>query len=288
MAFDTTRLVQQITLKGALPDGYFADQELLNIAYDVLLSEIVPLVLSKREEYYVKEADYAITANKARYEIPTRAIGNQLREVKWITSTTQWHIDRIDPRYTYRTDSGTPYRFYVQNNDIVLWPTPSTTQDTLRLTYFFRPSKLVPVSETAQVTVINGSVITLSSIPSGWTASDLFDITKGSGGYENLGFDLAVSSVDTNSNEITFTSTLPSTLAVGDWVSLAEETAWPYIPREAQIALIQGSVAGCLESLGDPAYAVSAQKFEQQKAILEKMLAIRIEGQMKSFKTRVL
>lgn len=288
MAFDTTRLVQQITLKGALPDGYFADQELLNIAYDVLLSEIVPLVLSKREEYYVKEADYAITANKARYEIPTRAIGNQLREVKWITSTTQWHIDRIDPRYTYRTDSGTPYRFYVQNNDIVLWPTPSTTQDTLRLTYFFRPSKLVPVSETAQVTVINGSVITLSSIPSGWTASDLFDITKGSGGYENLGFDLSVSSVDTNSNEITFTSTLPGTLAVGDWVSLAEETAWAYIPREAQIALIQGAVAGCLESLGDPAYAVSAQKFEQQKTILEKMLAIRIEGQMKSFKTRVL
>lgn len=288
MAFDTTRLVQQITLKGALPDGYFADQELLNIAYDVLLSEIVPLVLSKREEYYVKEADYAITANKARYEIPTRAIGNQLREVKWITSTTQWHIDRIDPRYTYRTDSGTPYRFYVQNNDIVLWPTPSTTQDTLRLTYFFRPSKLVPVSEAAQVTVINGSILTLSSIPTGWTASDLFDITKGSGGYENIGFDLAVSSVDTNANTLTFTSTLPSTLAVGDWVSLAEETAWAYIPREAQIALIQGAVAGCLESLGDPAYAVSAQKFEQQKAILEKMLAIRIEGQMKSFKTRVL
>jgi len=288
MAFDTSRLVQQITLKGALPDGYFADQELLDIAYDVLLSEIVPLVLSKREEYYVKVANYAITANQEKYEIPARALGNQLREVKWVTSTTQWHIDRIDPRYTYRSDSGTPYRFYVQNNDIILWPTPAVTQDTLRLTYFFRPSKLVPVAETAQITVINGSILTLSSIPTGWATTDLFDITKGSGGYENLGFDLAVSAIDTNANTLTFTSTLPADLAVGDYVSLTEETCWPYLPREAQIALIQGSVAGCLESLGDPAYAVSAQKFEQQKAILEKMLAIRIEGQMKSFGTRVL
>lgn len=288
MAFDTTRLVQQITLKGALPDGYFADQELLDIAYDHLLSEIVPLVLSKREEYYVRELDYAVQANKAKYDIPSRAIGNQLREVRWQTGNYIKHMERIDPRFADRSEDGQFYRFYLQNNDVVIYPTPKYSTDTLKLTYFFRPSKLVPVAETAQVSIINGSVITLSSLPVNWTSSDLFDITKGSGGYENLGFDLAVSSVDPNSNEITFTSALPSDLQVGDWVSLAEETCWPYLPREAQIALIHLSVAGCLESLGDPAYAVAAQKAEQQKAILEKMLAIRIEGQMKSFGTRVL
>lgn len=288
MAFDTSRLVQQITLKGALPDGYFADQELLNIAYDVLLSEIVPLVLSKREEYYVREKDYSIVYNQTKYAIPARAMGGQLREVCVDDGNFKRHLERLDPRYADKRDVGLYYKFYLQNNDVVLYPTPKNTQDTLKLTYFFRPSKLVPVSETAQVTVINGSVLTLSSIPTGWTASNLFDITKGSGGYENLDFDLSVSAVDTNANTLTFVSTLPSTLAVGDWVSLAEESSWPYMPQEAQIALIQGSVAGCLESMGDPAYAVSAQKFEQQKAILEKMLSTRIEGQMKSFRTRVL
>lgn len=288
MAFDTSRLVQQITLKGALPDGYFADQELLDIAYDVLISEIVPLVLSKREEYYVKEQDYPVVFNKTKYPIPVRAIGNQLREVRWLSGNYIKHMERIDPRFADRNEDGQFYRFYVQNNDIVIYPAPKNAADTLKLTYFFRPSKLVPVAECAQISQINGSVITLSSLPASWSTSDLFDITKGSGGYENLGFDLSVSTVDSNSNELTFVSTLPSEIAVGDWVSLAEETCWPYLPREAQIALIHLSVAGCLESLGDPAYAVAAQKAEQQKAILEKMLAIRIEGQMKSFGTRVL
>lgn len=288
MAFDTSRLVQQITLKGALPDGYFADQELLDIAYDVLLGEIVPLVLSKREEYYVRELDYPVVANQAKYSIPHRAIGNQLREVRWETGNYIKHMERIDPRFADKREDGQFYRFYVQNNDLVIYPAPKASSDTLKLTYFFRPSKLVPVAETAQISVINGNILTVSSLPSSWSTSDLFDITKGSGGYENLGFDLSVSTVDSNSNELTFTSTLPSDLQVGDWLSLAEETCWPYLPREAQVALIHLSVAGCLESLGDPAYAVAAQKAEQQKAILEKMLAIRIEGQMKSFGTRVL
>lgn len=288
MAFDTTRLVQQITLKGSLPDGRFADQELLDLAYDVLLSELVPLVLSKREEYYVREFDYAIMANQVKYPIPKRAIGNQLREVCVDDGNFKRHLERLDPRYADKRDVGLWYKFYLQNNDICLYPTPTNSQDTLKLTYFFRPSKLVPVSETAQITVINGSILTLSAIPTGWTASDLFDITKGSGGYENTGFDLSVSAVDTNANTLSFTSSLPSTLAVGDWVSLAEESSFPYLPQEAQIALVQGAVAVCLESLSDPAYGVSAQKFEQQKAVLEKMLSTRIEGQMKSFRTRVL
>jgi hypothetical protein len=60
------------------------------------------------------------------------------------------------------------------------------------------------------------------------------------------------------------------------------------MPQEAQIALIHGTVVGCLESLGDPAVAVSQQKFAEQKAYLERLLSTRIEGQMKSFRTRVL
>jgi hypothetical protein len=289
-AFDTTRIVDQVTVKGALPDGYFQDQTILDIAYDVLLSEITPLIMFRREEYYVKSIDYAITANQNAYAIPDRAIGMGLREVKWISGNRNFHIERMDPRYADRSDASWLYRFYLENNNVILWPTPSNTQDTLKLSYFFRPSKLVPVSECAKITNINTSTktLTLASLPNNWSISESFDLIKGKGGYEVIDFSLTASAVSSVSNTITFVADLPSTIAVGDYVSLAGESCFPYMPQEAQIALIHGTVVGCLESLGDPAVAVSAQKFAEQKAYLERLLSVRIEGQMKSFRTRVL
>lgn len=285
--FDTTRLVQQVTIKGALPDGYFADQEILNMAYDCLLGDIVPLIIDRKEEYYVKEKEYPITAQQSRYAIPNRAMGGQLRLVQWVDGNQIRYLERTDPRWADRADTGDFFKFYLQNNDVILWPTPNSTNKTLKLTYFFRPSKLVPVSECAQITVINGSTITVSAIPTGWTTAETFDFTKGSGGYENIDFDYSINAISTVSNTLTFVAAPPSLLQVGDWISLSGESCFPYMPQEAQISLIHSTVAACLESLGDPAFAVAQQRTEQQKAILERMLSVRIEGQMKSFRTRV-
>ncbi len=288
--FSSDRIVQQVTIKAALADGSYANQEILNLAYDVLLSEITPLILNRREEYYVKTKNYNITANQNAYEIPDRAIGMGLREVKWINANRNVHLERIDPRYADRNDPQWIYKFYLENNNVILWPTPSTTQDTLRLTYFFRPSKLVPLAECAKISVIDTATktVTLASLPTGWSISNLFDFVKGKGGYETIDFDYTATTVDTNANTITFVADLPSTLAVGDYVSLAGESCFPYMPQEAQIALIHGTVVACLESMSDPAVAVAQQKFNEQKAFLERMLSTRIEGQPKSFRTRVL
>lgn len=285
--FDTTRLVQQVTIKGALPDGYFTDQEILNMAYDSLLGDIVPLIIDRKEEYYVREKEYTITAQQKRYTIPDRAMGGQLRLVQWIDGNQIRYLERIDPRWADRADTGDFYKFYLQNNDVVLWPTPNSTGKTLKLTYFFRPSKLVPVSECAQITVINGNTITVSAIPTGWTTAETFDFTKGTGSYENIDFGYSINAISTVSNTLTFVATPPAALQVGDWISLADESCFPYMPKEAQISLIHSTVSSCLESMGDPAFAVAQQRTEQQKAILERMLSIRIEGQMKSFRTRV-
>lgn len=289
-AFDTDRIVQQITIKGALPDGYFADQELLNLAYDCLLAEITPLILNKREEYYVRQIDYPIVANQASYAIPHRSIGMQLREVKWVSGNYLRHLERIDPRYADRSDLGQPYRFYLENNNVVLWPKPSATQDVLRLSYFFRPSRLVPVSECGKIIAFDPALktITVGSLPVGWSISNEFDLIKGKGGYEVTAFDQVATNVDSIANTITFTDDLPSTLAINDYVALAEESCFPYMPQEAQIALIHGTVCSCLESMGDPALGASLQKFAEQKAFIERMLATRIEGQPKSFRTAVL
>jgi hypothetical protein len=283
--FDTTRLVDQITIKGCLADGSYTTQEILDLAYDALLSEIVPLVVLRREEFYVRTIDISIVSGKADYDIPYRALGGTLREVKLVNSNNFFHIERIDPKKIDRTHTGQPYRFYVQGNKIYLHPEPTDTTFTLRLSYFLRPSRLVPTSECGQISAINGQTLTIT-LPDSWEVSNTFDIVKGKPGYDILGMDLAINAI--SGSDITFTSDLPSDIAVGDWVCLAEETCFPFLPPEGHIALIQCATTAALEAIGDPAQAQSQAKAEYQKKVFESLISVRIQGQPKSFGTRVL
>ena len=115
MAFDTARLLEQIKIKGCLPTGRFEDEELLDLAYDVMLSEIVPLVIGVREEYYCKTASESIVANTATIAIHTRAITGGLREVKLIDAagTTLTDLERIDLEDLTNETTGTPEQFYL-------------------------------------------------------------------------------------------------------------------------------------------------------------------------------
>jgi hypothetical protein len=285
--FNTQRLVDQIKVKGCLADGSYSDQEILDLAYDAMLSELVPLIVLRREEYYVRTEDFQIVAGKAAYDIPYRAIGGTLREVKLINDNNSFHIERIDPKKIDRTHTGQPYRFYVQGNNIILHPEPTDATFTLRLSYFLRPSRFVPSAECGQITAINGQIVT-ATLPDTWSVDSVFDLVKGKPGYDILDKDLTISAIDTGLSTLTFSGTLPSDLAVGDWVCLAEETCFPFLPPEGHIALIQCATTAALEALGDPAQQLSAQKAELQKKVFESLISVRIQGQPKSFGTRVL
>lgn len=288
MAFDTTRLVAQMTLKGALPDGRFEDQDLLDLAYDCLLSELVPAVLSAREEYYVTFQDVAVTANVARIPVPARAMNGVLREVKLVKLSGQVvDLDRIDLEDVGSTTPGTPQAFYLEGNSIVLHPTPDATSgDVVRLYFFLRPSKLVTVAECAIITAINGNVLSVTP-PTGWSTGNTFDLVRGRAHFDVLGMDLAADTVDGSS--ITFTEDVPTTLQVGDYVALAEETCFPFLPPEGHVALVQAGVTSALESMGDAqSAATSAAKTASLIQSFKSVLSVRIQGAPKQLGTSLL
>lgn len=287
MAFDTARLVEQIKIKGCLPTGRFEDQELLDIAYDVMLSEMVPDIIGIREEYFVKTHDAAIIAAQSDYQIHYRAIGGTLREVKVINGSDVTNIERTDVERIRNVTTGTPEYFYVLGNDLILFPTPASTSGTLRQYYYIRPSKFVPVSETGAITAINTATNTVTlTIPTGWTTANTFDLVRGRAHYDIMSIDLAASAV--SGSTITFTSSLPASLVVGDYVTLSQETCFPFMPSEGHVALIQSSVAAVLESMGDPAAPAVAQKAQMLKDNFKKVLGVRIQGAPKRLQTRVL
>lgn len=284
--FDTTRLLDQVTLKATLPDGRFTNQEILDLASDALISEIAPLMISAREEYYVRAATYSVVAGTASYEVPPRALGGSLRLVTLTIADQVTKLDRIEPEDLTTTKTGKPEYFYMQGDNVVLYPTPDAAYGTLTLQYFTRPNSLVEPTSCAQITAINGNVLT-ASIPTTWTTADTFDIVRGTSGFSLKGLDLAASQV--NPTDITITGTLPSDVAVGDWISLAGEACFPYAPSDAHQLLVQLTVVSCLEALGDqtnlgPAMARAQALKEGLKAIVPN----RVQGSPRKFRVSLI
>lgn len=290
-AFTTTDLITSIRGRGAIPSSNTAsnnnsDVGLLRIASEELLIKLLPMLLSTRSEFYAYIKDYAITINQADYEIPSRASGMVLRDVQVVDGTSISSLSSIDSEHLSTTSSGTPVGFYLKHNQVVLYPTPSSTSGTLRLRYFLRPSKLVRPSDAAQVSAINAatSAVTVTSIPAGFTTAFTYDLIKKSVPYAPLAIDQTPVSVV--STVITFSS-LPSGLAVGDWIAFSDETPIPQIPQEFQAVLAQMTAVKYLEAAGDREGSAAAWKnLQQDMDSALKMITPRVVGERKIVRSR--
>jgi hypothetical protein len=285
ISYDNDSLVEQIKIKGSIPDGRFSDQELLDLAYIQLLSVIYPLIISMREEFFLWDYDQAVTASQSAYPIFERALGDGLREAKLVIGAEIRDLARIDPQDITSTATGDPECFYLKANDMVLYPTPGTTSGTLRQTAYLSPGRLVPLAEVAEILTIDRTTdtVTIGTLPTGWTTANSFDFHKGSGGYQDLGLGYTGSLVTTT---MTFTSDLPTTLAVGDYLALEGEAGFPQVSKAAQALLVQSTVTTALKAMGhNEASAISDALEKSLAGALAVVMAPRIQGAPRRFRT---
>jgi hypothetical protein len=168
---------------------------------------------------------------------------------------------------------GQPNSYYIQGNNVVLTTAPSS--GTLRVTYYRRPNRVVATTAVGEITAIAGNTITISAAPSTFTTSVTYDFVKGKPGFDTLGEDYAASSAGVS---MVFSSDVPASLAVGDYVCLSQESPIAQIPVELQPLLSERTTATVLHALGDPkadaAYRVAS---DMEKRIL-KLISPRTEG----------
>jgi hypothetical protein len=283
-AFTTTYLLESLKRRGMLPttSETLDAEDFLLTADGEMQSYILPLLLSVREEYLVAEKDISIVSGTASYDIPARAVGSKLREVRILSGSDYVALSRIEPERVETTAaSAYPGGYKIQGNKLVLVPTPNTS-GTLRVTYFQRPNRLVGTTSVGEITAINTGtgVVTCSDIPTTFTTSLTYDFIKGTPGFDSLNIDKACTAVTTGaSGTITFaTANLPSDLAVGDFVCLAQESPIPQIPVELHPLLAQRVTAKCLEALGDDKAVLAMQVSEEMRKGALTLLENRVEG----------
>lgn len=268
------------------------EQDILRYADEELQTNIVPLMLGIREEYFVNFKDFTVSPTK-EYEIPQRAIGLKLKDVTAKDSSgseislSQYALEDSHDSYgNYDLDTNS-YAFTLINNKVKTIGSFSSNV-TVRLYYFERPSQLVLSSASAKIETIDrtNNSITVSSLPSTFTVGAKVDLVKNTPGYETLLPDATISNIGGTQVDFSSSTSIPDDLQVGDWLSLAEQAPVIQVPRDMYPLLSQLVVIRILEALNDPGLAAAMRNMETMRANLLDLLSPRVEGESKKIINR--
>lgn len=293
MAWTADDLITAVRRKARLPDDVngsnasLTDEDILSLANEATDSLVVPFIRQHREEYYVVREDFQVEPDRQEYRIPSRAQGQALRDVVLLNSGG----DEVSIPYVPLEDVGT-YReskspwwnagsaFSIRGNQIILVPTPSDPNITLRLKYHIRPGRLVKTTQADRVDAapINGTTLTLTTGPNvTWAPGQEIDIIHGDSPFEYIQTATVSSLVG---NTLTLSDPLDFAIPNQAYIAAKEESPVPQMPSEVHTLLITLTTAKCFDALGhfEGAAAMYAEGDREIKGLSE-LIEPRVIGE---------
>jgi hypothetical protein len=176
--YNTENLIELIKLACFVPTSQltYTDAQITLLASNTLQTEVVPLLMSCREEYFVDYIDQNAPADGV-ITFPENAIGEKLRSVCYVSQTNPLvlvNLPRIDLDvvagmgfWNFTTFAG----FYIQGNQLMLYPANSVpVNTTIRLYYYRRSLALADPASYGRVLSIDegSSTVVLDQVPTAW------------------------------------------------------------------------------------------------------------------------
>jgi hypothetical protein len=288
----TEELITEVRRIGAFNDVESegkADADVINALDLVMMDELVPQLSILSEEYLVRDHVLTTTTNQIYVDVPSRAVANTIRDI-YVSDTDDGnarYLPRINrenrPFYTQDV-SDFPEGFYLSGDHIVLVPKNAGGKQ-LNLSYMFRPGQLVKSAAYRKVVSVDSttSVTVDSTVPTGWSTANTFDVHSAKSGAEVRVFDYGASVV--TGTTVTFSAVIDGSLdntfavEIGDYVCLSETAAVPSLPREMHSMLAQAAAVRLLESDGDAVgVEIGRQTLARQISSFQKLGENRVWG----------
>lgn len=247
-----------------------SNANILAIADEETLSVVVPSVIERRANYYVRREDTTIVSGTARYRISSRALAATTRHVALVDANGN-ESPVIEEQYENRgqyagsTGFSWPRRAMcvIEGDEIVLLPTPNTSGLTLRVSYEWRPGRLVEASAACLVTGITQpfsyATVYAGPVPATWTTSDRFDFIESRPNFDLLLRDQTATSISSGSS-LTLNNDLADEagIAVGVrsltkpdmYITLTGETPVLQVPDTLQSVVYMLTTSRVLRDLG--------------------------------------
>lgn len=253
-AFDNDELVQDIRDRGNLPpaDLRFSSAKLLAAASIELRDVILGMMVNSQTDRAVHVATITLVPGQAEYRLPARAAAGRWQSVALnVPNVGYVTLNQVRPEDYYRqspTLTGQPTAFFVRDYRVVLVPTPNVAL-TLRLPYYQRPATLSAASAAGIISAISGNAVTLTTTPpAGFTSTAIYDVVRGSPGFESLAVDRTATVAGST---LTFAAALPSDVVVGDYVTLAGQAPVAQCPVEVRGLLAVRAARRALKAVNE-------------------------------------
>tara|TARA_R110002020_G_scaffold110956_1_gene256279 strand:- start:203 stop:1057 length:855 start_codon:yes stop_codon:yes gene_type:complete len=275
MAYDNSSFLAQVKSRALIPTSQstYQDQDILNLANDKLHDAIVPMILSARQEYYTVSETFTVTANSKTINIPSRAIGMAIREIKWVQGDNEHDLPFIPIEDSNTREEG----FQLLANKLHI---KGFTGD-VKIYYHLRPGELVETSKAAKIASIDtdANTITVNALPTNFINGMTADFIEHNPGFSTVAWDYTVTGI--SGTTISFAS-LPTELAVGNWIAEAEQSPVPQMPVEFGSFLAQYTSGKILEGLGDfEAAQVAESKLKKLEDDALTQISPRMRGETK-------
>lgn len=307
MAWTADDLVAAVRVRAQMPDaagdGAITDADILTLANEEIALRLVPLVRRSRGDYFVATHDVDIVSGTAAYRVPTRAQTSGLRELTIIDSSgrewpvPQMHMEDAGPAQTVGGGYGS-VRFYMEGPSVVLVPTPTYSDCTLRMYYHRSHPTLVLADQCALVMdalVIpeydNPQCIQTLTLPTAFVGLVSYPPT-----YIDLVFAgppfgvqaLDVELLDYTTDDSDFFAAVPSLADIGLvpapaygalYLTPSTQSCVVDLPRECWALLVSAVTARVCEVIGDrDAAAMAFGLYDREQANIMTLLTPRVEG----------
>lgn len=286
--FTTEDLIENIKRRCSVPTSQltYTPEDFVLLANDTLQGEVVPLIMSTREEYFVDYIDLPMNEERV-IPLPSNTIGSKVRTVAWLqqgSPLVMINLPRIDLDVVAGvgfTNWNTLAGFMVQGNDLVFYPNTSVPLNTtIRIYFYKRTLSLAAPNTFGRVTSVdsNTNTITLSFIPPSWEEGTELNAVSSKNGFDTT---CELATITAISSPFITLDTVEG-ISVGDYVSDYGYSAIPQVPLEAHAYLAQLTAAKCLEGLGDrEGMAAADRKADELKKNLLIMISQRVDGSIK-------
>ena len=226
MAVTTDRVLAGVKRRAVVPTNQVTldDTAILALIDDVIKLDVIPLIDSVNGEYFVTTSLSALVASQSNYDIPYRAIGRAIRDLKIRDTATNFvrNCTYIEPEDAHLySDSTQDFGHYFQGDEVVLIPTVASTYTgsvSLEFWYKLGVSRLVKLANAAKVSSVSSPSVVVESVGDIVTGS-VIDFIRGKSGNRIYSMDKTVTNVA--GTTLTFAAAdIPSGLVAGDYISI--------------------------------------------------------------------
>jgi hypothetical protein len=318
----TQGLINLVKERETIPDSgaAYSESVLLNYLDQSLKGFIVPAVEATLEEHFIVTQDTQMPdqgtyngnsppTNVTNFiNIPGESTGLRLRDVYLVgTDGSFYNLPRLTPTQAasqnfgnvlwgpgYNNQNQSIGGFFLQNNQVQIFPYGLASGKLVRITYQRAPADLCLTSAAGQVVNRVGDVVTIDKVQNNWFAG----ITKVNAISNELPHDYIrdprvpttvytsyaplsnMTIVGISGNVITLPVGTGANIQIGDWICPKDQSVFAQnIPKELLPVLVQKAAEMCLEAAGDRDGQTMANKtFNSMMALAIAQIAPRVIG----------